>query len=99
MVSYIDIRRIPLSSHWDELNAGIYSDDRSTEGVCMWVNRFQNETSLAIQYPDNPIARDSITNMPKTFSRYLAKSLTAILATWISRNYLPTPPEGGESSL
>jgi hypothetical protein len=80
MVSYIDIRRIPLSSHWDELNAGIYSDDRSTEGVCMWVNRFQNETSLAIQYPDNPIARDSITKYAENIQSIFGQVLDCNLA-------------------
>lgn len=72
MVSYIDVRRIPLSSQWGELNAGIYGDCRLAEGVCMWVNRFEEETTLAVQYPDNPIARESIARYAEIIQRVFA---------------------------
>ena len=73
MLSYIDIRRIPFSDLMDGLNVGIWGDNRSSDGVCMWVNRLHDRTQLVIAYPDNPIARDSIATykelMRSTFAR------------------------------
>lgn len=60
LLSYADARGIPLSSQWDDLNAGIYGDGRSSDGVRMWVNRFEDETTLTVAFPQNPVARDSV---------------------------------------
>ena len=60
MLSYIDVRNIPLSSEWEKLNVGIYGDSRLSDQVCIWVNRFETETTLTISFPENPIARDSV---------------------------------------
>jgi hypothetical protein len=60
MLSFIDIRKIPLSAQWDELNVSIYGDSGLSDQVYMWVNRFEHETTLTISFPDNPIARDSV---------------------------------------
>jgi hypothetical protein len=45
----------------DGLKVGIWGDNRFSDGVCMWVNRMHDNTQLVISYPDNPIARASIT--------------------------------------
>jgi hypothetical protein len=60
MLSYVDVRSIPVSAQWDELNAGIYGDSRLSDQVCMWVNRFERETTLTVSFPQNPVARDSV---------------------------------------
>jgi hypothetical protein len=60
MLSYIDVRSIPVSSQWDELNAGIYGDSRLSDQVCIWVNRFAKETTLTVSFPQNPLARESV---------------------------------------
>jgi mycolipenoyl-CoA---2-(long-chain-fatty acyl)-trehalose mycolipenoyltransferase / long-chain-acyl-CoA---trehalose acyltransferase len=60
MLSYIDVRTMPLSSEWDKLNAGIYGDSRLSDQVCTWVNRFEKETTLTMSFPENPIARESV---------------------------------------
>lgn len=60
MLSYIDVRSIPVSAQWDELNAGIYGDSRLSDQVCMWVNRFEKETTLTVSFPQNPVARESV---------------------------------------
>ena len=60
MLSYIDVRNIPLSSEWDKLNVGIYGDSRLSDQVCVWVNRFERTTTLTVSFPENPIARDSV---------------------------------------
>jgi hypothetical protein len=75
MLSYIDVRSIPVTSQWDELNAGIYGDSRLSDQVCVWVNRFEKETTLTVSFPENPIARESV-------ARYVAavKSVYARVA-------------------
>jgi hypothetical protein len=60
MLSFIDARRFPVTAQWDDLNLGIYGDSRLSDQVCVWVNRFENETTLTISFPDNPIARESV---------------------------------------
>jgi hypothetical protein len=60
MLSYIDVRNIPLSSEWEKLNVGIYGDSRLSDQVCVWVNRFEEKTTLTVSFPENPIARDSV---------------------------------------
>lgn len=60
MLSYIDVRSIPVSAQWDELNAGIYGDSRLSDQVCMWVNRFEKETTFTVSFPQNPVARESV---------------------------------------
>jgi mycolipenoyl-CoA---2-(long-chain-fatty acyl)-trehalose mycolipenoyltransferase / long-chain-acyl-CoA---trehalose acyltransferase len=61
MLSYIDVRSIPVSAQWDELNAAIYGDSRLSDQVCMWVNRFEKETTLTVSFPQNPVAGESVT--------------------------------------
>jgi hypothetical protein len=72
MLSYIDVRNIPLSSEWEKLNVGIYGDSRLSDQVCMWVNRFEDKTTLTVSFPENPIARESV-------SRYVAAVQSAYL--------------------
>jgi hypothetical protein len=60
MLSYIDVRSIAVSAQWDELNAGISGDSRLSDQVCMWVNRFEKETTLTVSFPQNPVARESV---------------------------------------
>ena len=82
MVSYIDIRRIPFSDQMDGLKVGIWGDNRFSDGVCMWVNRMHDKTQLVISYPDNPIARESITryaeSMTAVFTRVADSGLDAL---------------------
>jgi hypothetical protein len=60
MLSFIDIRKIPLSVQWDDLSVGIFGDSSLVDEVFMWVNRFEGETSLTLSFPDNPVARGSV---------------------------------------
>jgi hypothetical protein len=72
------VRDIPLSAEWENLNAGIYGDSRLSDQVCMWVNRFETETTLTISFPDNPIARDSV-----------ARYIRAVQPTYLRAATLP----------
>lgn len=60
VLSVADVRGMPFSSEWDDMNAGIYGDGRSSDDVRMWVNRFEGETTLTVAFPQNPVARDSV---------------------------------------
>jgi mycolipenoyl-CoA---2-(long-chain-fatty acyl)-trehalose mycolipenoyltransferase / long-chain-acyl-CoA---trehalose acyltransferase len=60
MVSFLDFRKIPLATLWEETNFGIYGDCLSLGGINMWVNRHPSKTTVTISFPDNPIARESV---------------------------------------
>jgi hypothetical protein len=65
MLAYLDAGLPPLSavvaSHLDGVNARAYCDGMSPAHICMWVGRVHDETALTVFYPDNPIAKESVT--------------------------------------
>ncbi len=77
LLSFIDVRNIPLSAEWERLNVGIYGDSRLSDQVCIWVNRFEHETTLTISFPENPIARDSITRYLKVIQSVYGRAAEA----------------------
>jgi len=60
MVSFLDFRKIPLATLWEETNFGAYGDCLSHGGINMWVNRHAAKTTVTISFPDNSIARESV---------------------------------------
>jgi hypothetical protein len=81
LLSYIDVRSIPLSSEWEKLNVGIYGDSRLSDQVCVWVNRFETETTLTVSFPENPVARESVARYVKAVqSAYLHAADFAVTA-------------------
>ncbi|MGH3641563.1 MAG: condensation domain-containing protein, partial [Mycobacterium sp.] len=85
MVSYLDFRRIPVASLWDETNFGIYCDDLSHGGINMWINRDAERTTAAISFPDNEVARASV-------HRYLAALGTAFASAASTTESRPQIP-------
>jgi hypothetical protein len=65
MLSYLDAGVPPLSSvvasQLDGLNVATYFDARTPAHFCMWVGRVYDKTTLTVFFPDNPVARESIT--------------------------------------
>jgi mycolipenoyl-CoA---2-(long-chain-fatty acyl)-trehalose mycolipenoyltransferase / long-chain-acyl-CoA---trehalose acyltransferase len=65
MISYIDATLAPLSpaivAEWSGMNGRIYSELGAAHQIGMWVNRFGNGTSITVAFPNNPIARESVT--------------------------------------
>jgi hypothetical protein len=59
----------------DGVNARLYHDGRIPSQVAIRVNRLENETHMIVLFPNNPIARESVT-------RYMAamKSVYARVA-------------------
>lgn len=65
MISYLDATLAPLSpaviAEWNGLKGKIYSELGAAHQVGMWINRFGNGTSVTVAFPNNPIARESVT--------------------------------------
>lgn len=65
MISYLDATLAPLSpaviAEWNGLNGKIFSELGAAHQVGMWINRFGNGTSVTVAFPNNPIARESVT--------------------------------------
>jgi hypothetical protein len=65
MLAYLDAGLPPLSAvvagQLDGVNARTYCDGLSPAHICMWVGRVHDEVSLTVFFPDNPIARESVT--------------------------------------
>jgi hypothetical protein len=60
MVSFLDFRKIPVASLWEETNFGLFADSLSHGGINMWVNRHAGRTTVTVSFPDNSVARDSV---------------------------------------
>lgn len=65
LLFYLDAGVPPLSalvtSHLDGVNAMLYHDGRIPSQVAIRVNRLENETHMIVLFPNNPIARESVT--------------------------------------
>ncbi|QUR69709.1 acyltransferase [Mycobacterium spongiae] len=64
MLSFLDAGVPPLSAvismHLGQMKARVFSDGRIAARVCMWINKFQNETTITASFPNNPIAHESV---------------------------------------
>ena len=69
LLFYLDAGVPPLSalvnSHLDGANARVYHDGGVPAQFDIRVNRLEHETQVAVLFPDNPVARDSV-------NRYIA---------------------------
>jgi hypothetical protein len=64
VVNFLDAGSAPLSSlltaDLDDLNIRISSDGRYSYQLCIYVFRVEKETAVAVMFPDNPIAQESV---------------------------------------
>ena len=66
VMSFLDASIAPLSTVANsDLNFRIYDEGRVSHQVSMWVNRFEQETTVTVLFPNNPVARESV-------ARYIA---------------------------
>ena len=65
MLSYLDIGLPPLNpvvmGQWQAQNGTLYTDLGAANQIGMWVTRRDTGTTITVAYPDNPIARESVT--------------------------------------
>ena len=73
MLSYLDFRKIPLNEVWAETNFGTYGDNLSAGGINMWINRHADRTTVTISFPDNAVARDSVSRYIATLIKHFAR--------------------------
>ncbi|OBK12504.1 condensation domain-containing protein [Mycobacterium asiaticum] len=64
MLSFLDGGVPPLSAviatQLGRMNSRAFSDGRIAARVCMWVNKFHDETTVTASFPSNPVAYESI---------------------------------------
>ena len=64
VVNFLDAGTAPLSAlltaNLDDLNIGIYSDNRYSYQLCLYALRVEKETAVAVMFPDNPVAQESV---------------------------------------
>ncbi len=65
MLSFMDFRKIPAATLFEQTNFGTYADSLSHGGINLWINRQADKTTATISFPDNAKARESV-------HRYLA---------------------------
>lgn len=65
MLSYLDIGLPPLNpvvmTQWQQQNGTLYTDLGAANQIGMWVTRRDTGTTITVAYPDNPTARESVT--------------------------------------
>ena len=90
MLSYLDAGVPPLSSvvasQLDGLNVATHFDARTPAHFCMWVGRVYDKTTLTAFFPDNPVARESV-------SRYVELVKSVFVAVAEGRDDILCAPE------
>ena len=76
MISYVDVRKLPGVDMFDAINGCLYGNRGSSEEVFMWVNRFNDVTSLTYLYPDTEIAHSSVRTYAERFIEILTDVAT-----------------------
>jgi 2-O-sulfo trehalose long-chain-acyltransferase len=62
VMSFLDASIAPLSAvASSDLDFRIYDEGRVSHQVSMWVCKFRNETRVTVSFPNNPVARESVT--------------------------------------
>ena len=89
MISYLDATVSPFSpavvDQWNAVGGKIYSEMGAANQVGMWVNRFGTGTTVTVAFPNNPIARESVT-------RYLAAMRSAFVGVADGRRDAASAP-------
>ena len=76
MVSYIDVRKLPGVDLFDAINTGLFGNRGSSEEVFLWINRFNDATTISLLFPDTDEAHASI----KLYVDRLSEIFTTIAA-------------------
>lgn len=80
------------SSQLDTLNARLFHDGGVPARFDLRVNRFDGVTDAVVFFPNNPVARESV-------SKYLAMLKNIYVRIAENRDAAPTPPRGDSASL
>ncbi|MGN5235691.1 condensation domain-containing protein [Rhodococcus sp. SJ-3] len=66
LVSYMDVRFVPMAAQWPEANARALRSRSYTHDVYVWINRTPEGINVSARFPDNP---EATTNVPRFLER------------------------------
>ena len=95
LLFYLDAGIPPLSamanSHLDGFNAGLYYDGGTQAQIDIRVNRLEKETQVIVLFPNNPIARESVTRyiaaLKSVYARVTERATPSHLCATSSTHY------------
>ncbi|RUP06689.1 MAG: acyltransferase [Mycobacterium sp.] len=83
MVSFIDVRKLPLAPLFEQTNFGAYGDNLSRGGVNVWITRHADKTTATISFPDNPEARTSVRRYLSALAGAFARIVAPATPPWL----------------
>lgn len=60
LVSYMDVRFVPMAAQWPEANARALRSRSYTHDVYIWINRTPEGLNVSARFPDNPEASANV---------------------------------------
>ncbi|NLV80898.1 MAG: hypothetical protein GXY65_16465 [Rhodococcus sp.] len=60
VVSYMDVRFVPMAAQWPECNARALRSRSFTHDVYIWVNRTPEGLNVSARFPDNTVAAQTV---------------------------------------
>jgi len=75
MLSFMDVRKIPVADLFEQTNFGTYGDNLSHGGVNIWITRHVDKTTVTISFPDNAIARASVRRYIEVLRRAFTRAV------------------------
>jgi len=66
VISYMDVRFVPMAAQWPERNARALRSRSFTHDVYVWINRTPEGVNVSARFPDNTVAGE---NVPRLLER------------------------------
>ncbi|MGC5164363.1 condensation domain-containing protein [Rhodococcus sp. DT1] len=60
VVSYMDVRFVPMAAQWPEWNARALRSRSFAHDVYIWINRTPEGLNMSARFPDNPVAAANV---------------------------------------
>ncbi len=60
VVSYMDVRFVPMAAQWPEWNARALRSRSFAHDVYIWINRTPEGVNMSARFPDNPVAAANV---------------------------------------
>lgn len=94
VVSYMDVRFVPMAAQWPEWNAQALRSRSFTHDVYVWINRTPEGVNMSARFPDNTVADKNVPSL-LTRTRELMHEV-AVGGPWIARPETAAVPPTGE---
>ena len=94
VVSYMDVRFVPMAAQWPEWNAQALRSRSFTHDVYVWINRTPEGVNMSARFPDNTVADKNVPSL-LTRTRELMHEV-AVGGPWIARSETAAVPPTGE---